>query len=273
MTSPESGLQLPRVLLIDDDPILLNVLAMMLEMDGFSVACAEDGRQAMEMIGASAPELILMDTQLPGLSGLELVEAIRGACGVRLIAISGSEIEPELRAATDGFLLKPFGVDALLALLAEDATRTEGGGTGDSTAGAAVRNGAEPVAEVVPVVKVEPEAATGDLIDPAVLGNLRGMMPAPAVREIYVAVAADLKTRLAALDAAMQARDGREVARIAHTIKGGCAMVGMKSAKNAAFRLESSDNWAAWPQELIDLQGAQSSLEAMLILDFPCNVQ
>lgn len=248
---------LPPLLLIDDDTISREVMQMTLEMQGFHVETAEDGaeailylKQACASSGATAPklivpELVLMDTQMPGISGPELIEALRKISKARIVAISGSDPGDTIRQAADGFLLKPIEVQDLLTLLRE-----------------------EPAARVKTPIAVS-VTPSGTLIDSAVLDKLKAMMPASAVREIYVAVAADLKTRIETLLSAMDANNAAEVARIAHAIKGGCAMVGLASARDAASRLETSNAPVTWPTEVVQLRIALTGLEGMLGDDFP----
>jgi len=90
------------------------------------------------------------------------------------------------------------------------------------------------------------------------------MMPASAVLEIYAAVAADLETRLVTLSAAIDAGDTAEVKRIAHTVKGGCAMVGLSPAIASSARLESSNVSETWPNDLLQLHFALSMLRSIL---------
>jgi len=237
---------LPPLLLIDDDAISREVLQITLEIHGFELETAEDGAEALSLLekAAAKPEAILMDTQMPGLSGLALIEALRGISTARIVAISGSDPGDAIRQAADGFLLKPIEVQDLLALLRE-----------------------EPAAPAkAPAVSAAPSAV---LIDSAVLEKLKGMMPASAVREIYAAVASDLKTRLETLLAAMDANNAVEVSRIAHAIKGGCAMVGLTGARDAASRLETSNAPVTWPTEVVQLRIALTGLEGMLGDDFP----
>jgi CheY-like chemotaxis protein len=239
--------QLPSLLLIDDDAISREVLQLTLEMHGFAIETAEDGPAALARLEevTAQPDVVLMDTQMPGLSGLELIQALRGRTEARIIVISGSDPGEAIRQATDGFLLKPIEPEDVVALL----------GT----------SGKSPTAK-------EPDATqsdVGNLIDPVVLGKLKAMMPASAVREIYTAVASDLKTRLVTLRAAMDTANAAEVARIAHAIKGGCAMVGLTGARDAAARLETSNLPVTWPEELSQLRIAMSGLEGMLGDEFP----
>jgi HPt (histidine-containing phosphotransfer) domain-containing protein len=101
-----------------------------------------------------------------------------------------------------------------------------------------------------------------------VLGKLKAMMPPAAVREIYAAVASDLTTRLDSLSAAMEAGNSAGVARIGHTIKGGCSMVGLTAANDAAARLETSNLIETWPKELFELRSALAALQSILSDEF-----
>ena len=225
--APDAPAPRPSILLIDDDAISREVLAMLLEMHGYPVTCVEDGAQALASIGADQPDVLLMDTQMPGLSGLDLIQALRAKTQARIVAISGSDPGESIRDATDGFLLKPIQPEDLDALLAGDS--------------------AEPAQSNSAVISVS-ASAEQHAIDPVVLGKLNAMMPPAAVREIYAAVASDLRPRLDSLQSAMDAKDAQTVARIAHTIKGGCSMVGLTAATDAAERLESSNLIETWPR-------------------------
>ena len=254
MSSPETS-ALPRVLLIDDDAISREVLAMMLEMHGFPVDSAEDGVQALEFLGRASvstaagatPDVILMDAQMPGLSGAGLIEALRKASRARIVAISGSDVNDYVRHAADGFLLKPVEPDALKNLLQP---------------GNIAKNSKPPAQDD------DSQLAADDtdeaLIDPAVLGKLKAMMSAASVREIYTATATDLESRLVTLAAAMADGRASEVARVAHAIKGGCAMVGLSIAKDAADRLETSNLPDMWQKELAQLHFALDKLQCIL---------
>jgi CheY-like chemotaxis protein len=258
--SPSSTIRpLPRVLLIDDDAISREVLSMMLEMHGLPVDSAEDGTQALEFVenAAALPDIILMDTQMPGVSGARLIKALRqrlkernASPQTRIIAISGSEVGDAIHQAADGFLLKPIQVESVLALLL-DATAPSAGAPAINLQASEDQDLAE-----------TPE--TRAVLDPAVFGKLKAMMPQEALREVYAAVAADLETRLATLDAAMDAGDAAAVASIAHTIKGGCGMVGLSGATEAAARLETSNLPETWPRELSQLHFALGNLQGML---------
>src|SRR5262249_35450644 len=108
-------LLLPQVLVIDDDMVSREVLATVLTMSGYTVHTAGDGAAALALLdaGDSRPEVILMDTQMPGLSGVKLIDALHARSRAKVFAISGSPAPDEVTQAADGFLLKPFGSEGL----------------------------------------------------------------------------------------------------------------------------------------------------------------
>jgi len=242
MSTPHKATSL---LLIDDDIISREVMAMTLEMNGFHLSSAEGGERALSLLssGSANPDVILMDSQMPGLSGIALVEALRKATQARIVAISGSPVSKQLLHATDGFLLKPVDPEALKSLL--------NSATIDVQAAA------------------EPTPPPDTFLDQVTFNKLKAMMSAKALRELYVAVAADLKTRLCFLESAMNAGDQTEVARIAHAIKGGCAMVGLTGAREIASELEKGNLHESWDAKITQLRSTLLSLEGMITSSFP----
>ena len=115
---------LPLVLLIDDDLVSREVTATVLTMNGYTVHTAEDGAAALALLTAAEgrpqalrPDVILMDSQMPGLSGTQLIGELRARSYARVYVVSGSNPPQELTASADGFLLKPFSADAFRKLL------------------------------------------------------------------------------------------------------------------------------------------------------------
>ena len=111
-----------RILVVDDEPAIRDFLRMALEDEGYSVATARDGREALDMIRRDPPDAILLDLMMPTMDGAEFLAMRRAVsagsrCPVLVMsAVDGSHAARELGAA--GFLAKPFGVDALLRTLA-----------------------------------------------------------------------------------------------------------------------------------------------------------
>jgi CheY-like chemotaxis protein len=235
--------ELPTVLLIDDDLVSREVIATVLTLHGHMVHTAETGDGALQMLatGTVTPTVVLMDAQLPGLSGSELIEGLRKASEAEIILISGSQPGDELVKAADGFLLKPFGPADLAKELGQHKPSRK-----------------QVIAESDPVVS------------PETLAQFRQLMTEATVREIYAAVITDLHKRQEALEKAIAQRDTEEVKRIGHAIKGGCGMAGALQASRlgAVFESQSDqlDNCAAALQELY---AASNRLERMLEKEFP----
>lgn len=108
-----------RILVVDDEPQMRRVLRSTLSALGFVVADAESGEAAMERVRAEKFDLILLDINMPGLSGLETCRAIRSRSDVSIIMLtvrdrSLDKIEA-LDAGADGYVTKPFDVNELLA--------------------------------------------------------------------------------------------------------------------------------------------------------------
>ena len=247
--------ELPTVLLIDDDMVSREVMATVLTMGGYTVHTAVGGEAALKLLagGKLVPEVILMDAQMPGLSGTGLIAELRARSRATLIAMSGSNAPDHVAAAADGFLLKPFGAAELNKMLAEHEVQ-------------ASPTSPEPALEPnEPVVNAE------------TLAQLRAMMPETAVRQIFAAVVADLTVRLEALQTAMAKGDTAEVRRIGHAIKGGCGMAGATQAARLGARIEAL-GMAARPggneldnsaRLLADLRSATQNLQRMLDAEFP----
>ena len=92
MRNFETRRSLPTLLLIDDDMVSREVTATVLTMNGYPVHTAVDGAEALKMLtgGDCAPEVILMDAQMPGLSGTRLIAELRTRTKAKIVAVSGS---------------------------------------------------------------------------------------------------------------------------------------------------------------------------------------
>jgi DNA-binding response OmpR family regulator len=123
----ESATATRTILIIDDDPDILKVLAWTLEEAGYTVAAVTSGREALQWLRAAAavnelPGLILLDLALPGMSGSQLVATLRQQWGGRvwpIIFISAAQsAQIGGRETGAGFTLtKPFDVNKLLKLV------------------------------------------------------------------------------------------------------------------------------------------------------------
>jgi CheY-like chemotaxis protein len=111
----------PHILVVDDDPALLENIAECLSSEGFEVSVARDGAAALVRLGQlPRPAVVIIDQLMPGMTGTELVARIRRSpalAGVRLVLVSG--LPPPRGVAggegeADAVLEKPFGVDRLV---------------------------------------------------------------------------------------------------------------------------------------------------------------
>jgi CheY-like chemotaxis protein len=195
-------------------------------MSGLTVNTAEDGESALALLAAGtfAPEIILVDAQMPGISGAPLIEELRARSRkwgrVRIFAISASCPPSDVLESADGFLLKPFGPEELQAMLASQA---------QLPASDALESGASQ----------QPNLDLGEeMICAQTLAQLRSMMPESGVREIFTALVDDLDRRINAIQLASYKGDAAEVRRIGHAIKGGCSVAGALQAARLGALIE-----------------------------------
>ena len=111
MTGVNTGPKLD-VLIVDDEPQVLQVVATYLEREGFSVRAAADGQQALDEIAAKRPDAMVLDLMLPEVSGLEVLQRLRaGGDEVPVIVLSARGTEPDrvagLELGADDYVAKP----------------------------------------------------------------------------------------------------------------------------------------------------------------------
>jgi CheY-like chemotaxis protein len=267
---------LPTILLIDDDPISREVMATVLTMGGYTVHTAIDGSSALQMLvdEVCIPGIILMDAQMPGLGGVQLIKQIRARSSASLYAISGSNPPKQIVAATDGFLLKPFTPDDLRSLQEKRPPSPAKSPTKKSKNSPPARTTSSPKLESG--VPSDRSSSLGwsdtplPVIDPEILAQLREMMSEAAVRQIYAAIVADLARRIAAIETAIAQKNVAEIHRIGHNIKGGCGMAGARQAASLGAAFESIGNQLDnSPALLENLRDAARTLERMLEVEFP----
>jgi two-component system, OmpR family, response regulator MprA len=125
-----------RLLVVDDDPSLREALALVLDLNGFDVTTAQDGREAIRALAATPPDAVVLDVLMPGIDGLEVCRRMRAA-GDRtpvLMLTARAEVGERvegLEAGADDYLAKPFAREELVARLRALLRRT--GWEGDDT--------------------------------------------------------------------------------------------------------------------------------------------
>jgi two-component system, OmpR family, KDP operon response regulator KdpE len=119
--SASEALAASRVLVVDDEVPLLRALATNLRARGYVVDLAPTGEEALELATRRRPDAVILDLGLPGISGIEVIEGLRGWTAVPIIILSARGAEHDkvaaLDAGADDYVTKPFGMDELLARL------------------------------------------------------------------------------------------------------------------------------------------------------------
>ncbi|MBE0506085.1 MAG: response regulator [Marinospirillum sp.] len=110
-----------RVLVVDDEPNIVLSLEFLMQQAGFEVSTAQDGETALELVDKTPPDLLLLDISLPGISGFEVLEALRAQEAFRKLPIvmltaHGREVEREkgLALGADDYITKPFSTRQLV---------------------------------------------------------------------------------------------------------------------------------------------------------------
>jgi two-component system, OmpR family, KDP operon response regulator KdpE len=110
-----------RVLVVDDEQPILRALGTNLRARGYIIDTALTGEDALAMAARHRPDAVILDLGLPGLSGIEVIEGLRGWTTVPIIILSARGAERDkvaaLDAGADDYVTKPFGMDELLARL------------------------------------------------------------------------------------------------------------------------------------------------------------
>jgi diguanylate cyclase (GGDEF)-like protein len=121
-----------RILVVDDDPDILQVVKINLELEGYDVETAEDGREAVDKAMAEPPQLILLDIMMPRMDGLTALRRIRshGATGNTSVILLTARGLPEdrvrgLELGADDYITKPFDIGELVARVKAVLRRTQ----------------------------------------------------------------------------------------------------------------------------------------------------
>lgn len=111
----------PLVLIIEDEPGIRRFLRVSLEQEGYRLAEAESGRQAMLMIKSRPPDIVILDLGLPDIDGVEIIDSIRSWSKLPIIVLSARSKDLDkveaLDRGADDYLTKPFSVSELHARL------------------------------------------------------------------------------------------------------------------------------------------------------------
>ena len=105
----------PTVLVVEDDPTILQLLEVNFEMEGFTVLTATDGADGLERARSGAPDLIVSDVMMPNMSGLEMVAELKADPETKAIPVillsakaQTADVAGGMQAGADAYMTKPF---------------------------------------------------------------------------------------------------------------------------------------------------------------------
>lgn len=108
-----------RILVVDDDHAIAEMVGIVLRGKGFDVVTAPDGASALDAFDRVGPDLVLLDLMLPGMDGIEVCRELRRRSGIAVIMLTArsdtSDVVEGLEAGADDYLTKPFEPDELVA--------------------------------------------------------------------------------------------------------------------------------------------------------------
>jgi len=108
-----------KILIIEDDAKISDLVKLYLEKDGFKVAIANDGKQGMEKIAKENPDLIILDLMLPEIDGLTIAKSVRAGSHIPIIMLTAKDEETDkivgLEIGADDYVVKPFSPKELVA--------------------------------------------------------------------------------------------------------------------------------------------------------------
>lgn len=119
---PESEKKMSKILIVDDDPALVDFLKLLLESEGYDTDDAMDGPSALARVQASIPDLVLLDYMMPNMDGLDVLKHVNThhetAFVVMLTGKGSEEVAVEcMKAGAVDYVVKPFDNDRLLSVI------------------------------------------------------------------------------------------------------------------------------------------------------------
>ena len=109
----------PKILVVDDDPAINEMLTIVLEAEGFQTSSVTDGAEAVQTFRSFSPDLILLDLMLPGMNGIDICREIRKESAVPIVMLTAKtdtvDVVLGLESGADDYITKPFSVRELVA--------------------------------------------------------------------------------------------------------------------------------------------------------------
>ncbi|HWD16137.1 MAG TPA: response regulator, partial [Casimicrobiaceae bacterium] len=236
-----------KILVAEDNTTNQKIMQQLLESAGHTVVLASDGEQALDLYESEAPDLAILDFNMPQRTGVEVIQAVRlmEPAGTRMpTIILSASVTPEARerakaAGADEFIGKPFDAGQLVREIDRLGKATPGGRSNRRRAAMS-----PPVAERSPSARVVPieraaaaKAAAGTLVDQARLAQLEDIARDPSfLAELIGGFMSDVEMILRRTDDALAQDDVAAIPDLMHSLKG--AAVGVGATRLAALAAE-----------------------------------
>jgi two-component system response regulator MtrA len=128
-TSPAAPRTRGRVLVVDDDAALAEMLGIVLRGEGFDPVFCGDGSTALDAFRSAKPDVVLLDLMLPGLDGIDVCRAIRAESGTPIVMLTAKsdtiDVVVGLESGADDYIVKPFKPKELVARIRARIRRTD----------------------------------------------------------------------------------------------------------------------------------------------------
>ena len=200
-----------RVLLVDDDSVVLELVALLLAGKGTELLRAQGGQEALDALRSLSPlpDIVLVDHQMPGISGADVARYVKSLPEPRprVIAMSASPLPEDELAIFDDYLAKPVDPDLLRAAVAGRPAKSS--------------------------------PSLPPSLDSSIVSKLQAVMPPSAIRELYTVYVADTRQRISELERYSASGDEESLRRCAHALKGAAAMAGVTGIASIAAGLEA----------------------------------
>jgi two-component system response regulator MtrA len=119
----------PRILVVDDDAALAEMLTIVLRGEGFDASVVGDGARALGAVREFRPDVILLDLMLPGMNGIDVCRAVRAESGVPIVMLTAKtdtvDVVLGLESGADDYVMKPFKPKELVARVRARLRRTD----------------------------------------------------------------------------------------------------------------------------------------------------
>ena len=118
-----------RILLVEDEPSLVETVRYALEREGFGVIVARDGQEALDRFAMEPPDMVILDLMLPVVSGLDVCRRIRDTSTVPIVIVTAKDAEADkvagLELGADDYVTKPFSVRELVSRVRANLRRSQ----------------------------------------------------------------------------------------------------------------------------------------------------